>query len=65
MESQSRLALAAPDLVAEEQESGLLARNRHAAALLGRWLEEDDAYDTEIWPLMEQELEGLRTRIGD
>lgn len=67
MENQDRAGVATPEAGAllAEQTSDLLAKNRQAAALLDRWLEEDDAYDKEIWPLMEQELDALRTRIGD
>ena len=67
MENQNRESVATPvaDLLVGDEASELAARNQQAAALLGGWLEEDNAYDAEIWPLMEQELAELRTRVGD
>ena len=66
MKNQDRGSVAAEaDTLLEEAATELVARNRRAAELLDRWLEEDDAYDRETWPFMEQELDGLRTRIGD
>jgi len=40
-------------------------RYRKAASLLRQWRDADDGYDAEIWPLIEAELKGLRTRLRD
>ena len=67
MANQSRANLVTPatDVLVGDEATDHVARNRKAAALLDCWLDEDEAYDAEIWPLMEQELAELRTRIGD
>ena len=46
-------------LTREERE-----RYRAAASLLREWIREDDGYDDEIWPAIEEELRrgGLRSR---
>ena len=31
-------------------------RQRQAGALVRAWIQEEDGYDAEIWPLLEQEL---------
>lgn len=43
----------------------LRARNRRAAALIGRWLAEEDGYDQEVWPALEQELASARARFRE
>lgn len=40
-------------------------RYRQAAALLRQWMAEDDGYDDAIWPLVNEELEGLRMRCRE
>jgi len=40
-----------PLLTPEQRE-----RQRQAAALVREWAQEEDGYDEEIWPLLEQEL---------
>jgi hypothetical protein len=42
----------------------LLERSRQAAELLREWMAADPSYDEKIWPLLEEELAGSRTRIG-
>lgn len=31
-------------------------RQRQAGALVRAWMQEEDGYDAEVWPLLEQEL---------
>ena len=31
-------------------------RQRQAGALVSAWMQEEDGYDAEVWPLLEQEL---------
>ena len=67
MTKQGRMEVAVPGAEAAVQEATAerAAKNQRAVDLLDRWLDEDGAYDAEVWPLMEQELTELRTRIGD
>jgi hypothetical protein len=51
--------MASPLLPPDVQE-----RSRRAAELLREWRSAGDGYDEQIWPLLEEELAGSRTRIG-
>jgi hypothetical protein len=42
-------------------EADALAHRRQAAALIQKWQDEEGDYDQKIWPLIEQELDSLRT----
>jgi len=45
----------------EERAAGARARsNADALALIDRWMSEDPAYDLEVWPLVEAEIERNR-----
>lgn len=51
---------------ADDELSGeRLERNRRAAALLREWMAEDEGYDREIWPLLEEELRDLRMQVRE
>ncbi|MFY9825401.1 MAG: hypothetical protein WAM82_28760 [Thermoanaerobaculia bacterium] len=41
-----------PDPFTPEQRE----RQRQAGALVRAWMQEEDGYDAEVWPLLEQEL---------
>jgi len=45
---------------AADQESRM-RRYRRAADLIGKWMNEEDGYDDEIWPLVREELAHGRT----
>lgn len=40
-------------------------RNRQAAALLRQWMAQDDGYDDEIWPFVEEEMKNIRMRCRE
>jgi hypothetical protein len=40
-------------------------RYKKASDLLAGWMEADDPYDEEVWPLVEEELKNSRMRCGD
>ncbi|MEM7357458.1 MAG: hypothetical protein AAF657_41980 [Acidobacteriota bacterium] len=46
----------AADEIAEPTPRGWRERNLRAAELLRQWSAEDDGYDDEIYPLLEEEL---------
>lgn len=39
--------------------------NRETAAMIRSWMEQDDGYDDEVWPLIEEELKNSRMRCGE
>ncbi len=36
---------------------------REAAELIREWMQADDGYDEEVWPLIEEELQDRRLRM--
>jgi hypothetical protein len=52
---------------AAETTSNVDRRHRTAAALLEKWMLEDDGYDERVWPILEDELRdgALRCRETD
>lgn len=39
-------------------------RYEEAASLLRQWMDAEDGYDAELWPLVEEELQGIRMRCS-
>jgi hypothetical protein len=63
--TEAAAASANPRRLDETPEVDREDRNRQAAALLRQWMSEDDGYDREIWPILEEELKDLRTRLRE
>lgn len=52
----NRTHLPEKDGPAESRTQDEEVRYQKAAALLHEWMREDDGYDREVWPLVEEEL---------
>ena len=55
---------ATSDEIAEASDVAYDKRAHPAIELLRQWSAEDDGYDDEIWPLLEEELKDHRVVIG-
>lgn len=51
--------------VAEPPEESRERRYHQAAELLREWKDDESGYDHEVWPLVEEELSGLRMRCPE